>query len=1061
MKIYTINLIFIAWLSWFYLAQNSHAGLIHDHLLFQTMQDTIQISGTVVDEDNVPLPGVTVTIIDREGGVITDINGSYSIGAPSDGTIRFSYVGMETQLIPINNQTTIDVVLMSKLQELEGLTVVAFGKQKKESVIASVTTVNPSELRVPSSNLTTAMAGRMSGIISYQRSGEPGQDNAEFFIRGVTTFGYNRSPLILIDGIELSPDDLADLHPDDIASFSIMKDATATSLYGARGANGVILVTTKQGTEGTMKINVRLESSLSQPTQRLKFADPLTYMKLHNEAVRTRDPLGILPYSQLKIDQTANPNRNKYVYPANDWFDETIKNSTINNRLNFNISGGGSVARYYISASASKDNGILKVDNRNSYNSNIDLQQYLVRSNIDITLTESTEATIRIHGTFDDYTGPINGGTQVYRNVARSNPVLFPAYYEPDEANQFRQHILYGNAGSGRFMNPYADLTRGYKESSKSLMLAQFQIQQDLNAITEGLNFRIMANTYRESFFDVTRTSVPFFYSVQTYDSRADEYVLNPLNSNEGREYLDFEPSSKDLLSNFYAEAALNYNRVFKDTHGFSGLLVGIARQSLAAPGDNTDLQGSLPRRNLGLSGRFTYSYSDRYFLEFNFGYNGTERFSANERFGFFPSYGVGWLVSNEAFWEPIKPVISSLKLKATYGLVGNDAIGAPEDRFFYLSNVNLNNTDKQYSWGTDGLVNVTGVSISRYANDLITWETAKKLNLGFELGLFNTATLITDVFFEKRDNILMDRINLATLGLQATTKANVGAASSGGIDASLDVEHFFNNNFWVIGRANFTYARGVFDRYEEANYSETPWLSRIGHPITQEWGFIAERLFIDDEEVYQSPAQLFGSVVRGGDIKYRDINGDDRITGLDRVPIGYPTTPEVIYGFGFSAGYKNFDLSAFFQGSARSSFWIDQRFVAPFINEKYDGEGDTFIGNNALLQKIADDHWSETNRNAYAFWPRLSDNLESNNTERSTWFMQDGAFLRLKSFEAGFTFPDAWIDRFKMKQFRIYLSGTNLLHWSRFKLWDPEMGGNGLDYPVQRVYNFGLHVSF
>ncbi|HLT92969.1 MAG TPA: SusC/RagA family TonB-linked outer membrane protein, partial [Membranihabitans sp.] len=398
MKIYTINLIFIAWLSWFYLAQNSHAGLIHDHLLFQTMQDTIQISGTVVDEDNVPLPGVTVTIIDREGGVITDINGSYSIGAPSDGTIRFSYVGMETQLIPINNQTTIDVVLMSKLQELEGLTVVAFGKQKKESVIASVTTVNPSELRVPSSNLTTAMAGRMSGIISYQRSGEPGQDNAEFFIRGVTTFGYNRSPLILIDGIELSPDDLADLHPDDIASFSIMKDATATSLYGARGANGVILVTTKQGTEGTMKINVRLESSLSQPTQRLKFADPLTYMKLHNEAVRTRDPLGILPYSQLKIDQTANPNRNKYVYPANDWFDETIKNSTINNRLNFNISGGGSVARYYISASASKDNGILKVDNRNSYNSNIDLQQYLVRSNIDITLTESTEATIRIHG---------------------------------------------------------------------------------------------------------------------------------------------------------------------------------------------------------------------------------------------------------------------------------------------------------------------------------------------------------------------------------------------------------------------------------------------------------------------------------------------------------------------------------------------------------------------------------------------------------------------------------------------------------------------------------------
>lgn len=1023
--------------------------------------DTIQVSGTVVDEDNVPLPGVTVTIIDLQGGVITDIDGKYTIGAPSDGTIRFSYVGMETQLIEINNQRTIDVVLQSKLQELEGLTVVAFGKQKKESVIASVTTVNPSELRVPSSNLTTAMAGRMSGIISYQRSGEPGQDNAEFFIRGVTTFGYNRSPLILIDGIELSTDDLADLHPDDIASFSIMKDATATSLYGARGANGVILVTTKQGVEGVMKINVRLESSNSRPTQKIDFADPLTYMRLHNEAVRTRDPLGILPYSQLKIDQTADPNRNKFAYPANDWFGETIKNSTTNTRLNFNLSGGGSIARYYISASASKDNGILKVDNRNSYNSNIDLQQYLVRSNIDITLSETTEATLRVHGTFDDYTGPINGGTQVYRNVARSNPVLFPAYYEPDEANRFRQHILYGNAGSGRFMNPYADLTRGYKESSKSLMLAQFQIQQDLKMITEGLNFRIMANTYRESFFDVKRTSIPFYYKVESFDRRADEYVLEPLNSDEGREYLDFEPSNKDLLSNFYAESAINYNRTFNDVHGVSGLLVGIARQSLEAPGFNTDLQGSLPRRNLGLSGRFTYSFADRYFAEFNFGYNGTERFAAQERFGFFPSYGAGWLVSNEDFWEPLSPVVNSLKLKATYGLVGNDAIGSPADRFFYLSNVSLNDPARSYSWGTDGLVSVDGVSIGRYANDLITWETAKKLNLGFEMGLFNTATLITDVFFESRDNILMDRINLATLGLQASTKANVGAASSGGIDMSLDVEHFFNNDFWIIGRANFTYARGVFDRFEEPSYTETPWLSRIGQPITQQWGYLAERLFIDDEEVHQSPQQLFGSVVRGGDIKYRDINGDDKITGLDRVPIGYPTTPEVIYGFGFSTGYKDFDLSMFFQGSANSSFWINQNFVAPFIDATYNGETKNFIGYNALLQKVADDYWSETDRNAYAFWPRLSDNLESNNNQQSTWLMQDGSFLRLKSFEAGYNLPQQWIDKYKMKQLRVYVSGTNLMHWSKFKLWDPEMGGNGLDYPVQRVFNFGLQVSF
>ncbi|GAA5219884.1 TonB-dependent receptor [Membranihabitans marinus] len=1022
--------------------------------------DSIPISGTIVDEDNIGLPGVTITVEGLSGGVISDIDGKYSIPAPSDGILKFSFIGMETQVVPVNAQRRIDIVMLSKLEELEGVTVVAFGKQKKESVLASVTTINPSELRVPSSNLTTAMAGRMSGIISYQRSGEPGQDNAEFFIRGVTTFGYNRSPLILIDGIELSTDDLSRMHPDDIASFSIMKDATATSLYGARGANGVILVTTKSGVEGIARINVRFESSMSEPTQRIDFADPLTYMALHNEAIRTRDPLGILPYSQLKTEQTAL-GANPFVYPANDWFKETIKDRTFNNRINFNLSGGGKVARYYISASATKDNGALKVDQRNNFNSNIDLQKYIVRSNVDINLTESTVATIRIHGTFDDYQGPINGGTQVYRNVARSNPVLFPAYYEPDEANQFRQHILYGNSGTGRFMNPYADLTRGYKEYSNSLMLAQFQIEQDLGSLVEGLNLRGMANTYREAFFDITRTAVPFYYEINKYNSRTDSYSLKPLNSDQGREYLDYVPGNKTLLSNFYGEMAINYNRVFNDKHGVSGLLVGIARQSLFAPDFDSDLQTSLPKRNVGVSGRFTYSYDNKYFSEFNFGYNGTERFSENERFGFFPSYGVGWLVSNEDFWEPLSPIVNKLKLRATFGLVGNDAIGREEDRFFYLSNVNLNNESRGYRWGTDGLIYEPGVSISRYANDLITWETAEKLNLGFELGLFNSITIIGDIFSEKRDNILMDRINLSTLGLQAQTRANVGAASSSGIDLSMDIEHFFNNDYWVIARTNFTYARGVFDRFEEPNYQATPWLSRLGAPITQQWGYIAERLFVDDEEVAQSPDQLFGSVVRGGDIKYRDINGDDKITGLDQVPIGYPTTPEIIYGFGFSAGYKNVDLSMFFQGSANSSFWIDPTFISPFIDATYSDETKNWIGYNALIQDIADSYWSESNRDVYAFWPRLSDNQEANNVQRNTWFMQDGSFLRLKSIEAGFSLPRKMVDRLKTKEIRFYLSGTNLLHWSKFKLWDPEMGGNGLDYPVQRVFNFGAQISF
>ncbi len=853
------------------------------------------IRGKITDTQGAPLPGVTITILGTTRGVITDNDGSYSIEAATTDKLVYSFIGLESQIVDVGNQTSINVSMSEKTEELDDVTVVAFAKQKKESVLASIETVKPEELRVPSSNLTTALAGRMSGIISYQRSGEPGQDNAEFFIRGVTTFGYKKDPLILIDGIELSSSELSRLHPDDIAAFSIMKDATATALYGARGANGVILVTTKEGKEGKAKVSVRYESSMSQATQNIELADPITYMNLHNEAVRTRDPLGLLPYSQTKVDNTI-AGTNPYVYPATDWQNLLLKDNTMNHRLNFNISGGGTVARYYISGGITQDNGILEVPKENDFNSNIDLKKYVIRSNVNINLTKTTEAVLRVHGNFDDYRGPITGGTDMYRMIMRSNPVLFPAYYAPDEANQYVQHILFGNFGNGNYINPYAEMVKGYKEASTSMMLAQFELKQDLKFITEGLNARLLGNTTRNAYFDVQRSYAPFFYNVSQYDNRADVYKLRLLNSDSGREYLDYNEGQKEVASTFYAEGALDYARTFKEDHTISGLLVGIIRQSLR--GNAGDLQRSLPSRNLGLSGRFTYAYQTRYFLEFNFGYNGTERFSANERFGFFPSAGVGWFVSKEKFWEPFLKTFSKLKLKATYGLVGNDAIGSDSDRFFYLSNVNLNDGGRGFRWGADGAYTRNGVSISRYANDKITWETATKTNLGIELGLFDKIELEADFFTEYRTNILMDRLSLSTFGLQAATKANVGEASSRGIDASIDIQHNFSNGLWVTARGNFTYAKGVFEKVEEPDYSATPWLSRVNQPLSQQWGYIAERLFVDDYEVENSPRQELGSIVRGGDLKYRDINGDDKISSLDQVPIGYPTTPEIIYGF-------------------------------------------------------------------------------------------------------------------------------------------------------------------
>ena len=1019
-----------------------------------------KVTGKVTDPDGSPLPGATITILGTTKGVITDVDGSYSIEADPMDKLVFTFIGMESRIIDISGKVKIDVQMENKSEELDDVTVVAFAKQKKESVLASIETVTPEELKIPSSNLTTALAGRMSGIISYQRSGEPGQDNAQFFIRGVTSFGYKVDPLILIDGIELSTNDLARLHPDDIASFSIMKDATATALYGARGANGVILVTTKEGKEGKAKVSVRFENSFSQPTKDVKFADPITYMQLHNEAVRTRDPLGFLPYSQRKIDNTI-AGRNPMVYPQTDWQNELLKNYTTNQRLNFNMSGGGKIARYYLAGGVTQDNGILQVDKSNDFNSNIDLKRYLIRSNINISITPTTEAVVRVHGTFDDYRGPIHGGAAMYRAIVRTNPVLFPAVYDADAAHQNTQHILFGNALGGNYINPYAELIKGYKEYSQSLMLAQFELKQELSFITEGLRARVLGNTIRNSYFDVIRSYNPFYYTISNYDSRSDIYNLIVLNANEGRTSLDYQEGGKRVSSTFYSEAALQYDRTFNDIHGVSGLLVGIMRQSL--DGNAGNLQSSLPSRNLGVSGRFTYSYDSRYFGEFNFGYNGTERFAPKERFGFFPSAGLAWFVSNENFFQGAKKLISKLKVKATYGLVGNDAIGDKGDRFFYLSNVNLSNNGKGYKWGTDGLYEKDGVSISRYANDQITWETAKKTNIGIELGLWGKIDIQADIFKEYRKNILWDRLAFSTFGLQAKTKANVGEASSKGIDISIDYQENFNNGLWITARGNFTYAKGIYEKVEEPDYSATPWLSKVGQPIKQEWGFIAERLFVDDMEVINSPEQtIAGGLVRGGDIKYRDINGDDKITDLDKVPIGHPTTPEIIYGFGVSTGYKNFDLSVFFQGSARSSFWIDANATAPFINHSWNGDPFAdYQKNNALLDAYANSYWSETNRDIYALWPRLSDSTEPNNTARSTWFMQNGAFLRLKSAEFGYSIPEKLYKKIGVDYARLYLSGTNLLTFSKFKLWDPEMGGNGLGYPVQQVLNIGLQVSF
>lgn len=1024
----------------------------------------LKVSGTVIGaEDGIPIPGVTIMEKGTNNGTATDFDGDYEITVSgSDAVLVFSFVGFETKEVTVGDNRKIDLSLETSVGDLDEIVIIGFGgKQEKASLVSSITSVTPGELKGPTNNLTAMMAGRVPGMISYQRSGEPGADNSDFFIRGLGTFGTGkRNPLILIDGIESTTTDMARLQPDDIASFSVLKDAAAASVYGARGANGVVLITTKTGKAGKTKFSFRSETRISSNTDNFDFADNISYMNLANEAALTRDRNAVLPYTQTKIDRTAAGD-NPLLYPSNNWIDQLIKDYTINESLNLSASGGGEKARYYISGSYTVDNGVLDVEGINNFNSNIKLQNYALRSNINLQLTPTTKARVNIYGQFDDYSGPVGGGQQIFNKAVWSNPVAFPAIY-PAEYLPYIEHPLFGGAPTGRasetlLQNPYAEMVRGYQTKKSSTIQAQVELQQDLSFITKGLRIRSMGYIRRYSYYDVSRQYNPFFYksSINPIDGSIQLNVLNDGSETSigtvGTEYLNYSEGAKNLDSRIYNETAINYDRVFNEKHAVSGMLLNLI--SSYETGNAGSVQNSLANRNHGISGRFTYGYDNRYLAEFNFGYNGSERFAKGSRYGFFPSGGLGYRISNEEFFEPLRNIISNLKFRVTYGLVGNDQIGNTDERFFYLSNVDLNAGDYGATFGQDFGYYRPGVYISRYPNANIGWEESEQINVGMDLELFNSLNFVLDVFRQKRTNILQTRSEIGSvIGLTATPQTNFAAMQSEGLDFSVDYKKQLNSDWWTNLRANLTYARNKILEFDEVNYPEDlAYRSRIGNNASQVYGYIAERLFVDQEEVNNSPTQ-FGDYT-GGDIKYRDVNGDGVISQSDMVPIGLPQTPEIIYGFGGSVGYKKWDFSVFFQGSARSSFFINPQNISPFV---INGGAQ-----NGLLNVIAEDYWSEDNRDAYAFWPRLSQQFIENNNQTSTWWMRSGDFVRLKTMELGFSPKSELLNKIHLNSLRVYASGLNLAVWSDFDLWDPEMGGNGLGYPIQSVYNIGLQLTF
>jgi len=983
-----------------------------------------EISGIVHDNKGVGLPGAAVTIKGTTRGTTTDVNGAFKLNAEKSDILVFSFIGYLGKEEIVGDKAVFDIELKEDAAGLEE--VVGFGTQRKITTIGAQSTVSVADLKQPVRNLTTVLAGRISGVISVQRSGEPGYDNASLWVRGVSTF-TGTSPLVLVDGIQR---DFANINPEDIESFSILKDASATAVYGVRGANGVILINTKKGRPGTPQINVGLSQGITSFTKLPKFVDGGTYMEMVNEAKTTRgNPAS---YTQDAINKTRS-GEDPYLYPDVNWMDEIFNKTGKNTRVNFNITGGSENADYYISTSYFSETGLFKTDGLANYNSAIKTDRYNFTSNVNLNVTKTTKLSLGIQGYIMNGNFPGTGTNDIFGSAMQAPPVIYPVKYPDGKISGLQ-------AGSS-VQNPYDQLTQsGYVTEWRNQLFSNIRLTQDLGFVAKGLTFTTLFSFDAFNQHKISRTKTSDNYLATGRDAAGD-LLYNQ--TRVGSEYLGYaRVNSGDRQ--FYTESSINYNRNW-EKHGV-GLMV-LYNQTDKVPGYADDFILSLPFRNRGLAGRGTYSYADKYLMEFNFGYNGSENFEPSRRYGFFPSIGLGWVASEEKFFKPLANTFQLFKFRFSHGQSGNSNIDPNNNRRFGFISTVANNSS--YTFGKAYDDKRDGLDIAEYAAS-VTWEVSTKTNLGLDIRAMNNALYLQlDYFKEKRDGIFLRRSSLpAIFGLRNNPYGNLGITENHGIDGTLE----YNKRIGKLDlgiRGTFTYAKNkvIEDDLPPWKY---PWLERKGRKIGQRFGLVADGLFETEEEI-KSHATQVGSVLPG-DVKYKDINGDGKIDAFDEMPIGFGSIPEIVYGFGLTLGYKNFSLAGFFQGIGNVDILLGGEGFVPFQQG----------GNRGNLLSAITDRWTPENPNPDAFYPRLTFGDENMNYRTSTRWVQNGRYLRLKSLELAYKFPQHWFKAVGVKNSRIYLLGYNVLTFSKFKMWDVELGdGRGAAYPNLTSFNAGIDFNF
>ena len=1025
----------------------------------EQQQNKRKISGRVTDIKGEPLIGVNVTVDGDANGSITNMDGLYEIFVTKKSVVlKFTYIGFKTSEIRTNASTNIyDVTLEEQVNELEETVIVGYGTQRKISNIGAQSSMKMEDIKTPSASLTTTLAGRLAGVVAVQRTGEPGKDAADIWIRGISTPNTS-SPLVLVDGVERS---FNDIDPEDIESLTTLKDASATAVYGVRGANGVILIKTKPGKVGKPTVSADYYESFTRFTKMVDLADGITYMNAANEAMRND---GIATkYTEDQIRNTI-AGKDPYLYPNVDWLKEIFNDWGHNRRVNVNVRGGSEKVAYYASVSYFNETGMTVTDkNINTYDSKMKYSRYNFTTNLNIDVTPTTKVEIGAQGYLGEGNYPAISSADLYNAAMSISPVEYPKmFFVNGEA------YVPGTSTNNNFNNPYSQATRrGYDNLTKNQIYSNLRITQDLDMLTKGLKLTAMYafDVYNEihvhqdraeSTYNFLDTSVPYDMDGQPILQRI----------YEGSNVLSYKQETSGNKKT-YLEASLNYDRTFNDDHRVSALFLFNQQSKLLYP--KGTLEDAIPYRMMGIAGRATYSWKDRYFAEFNIGYNGAENFSPKHRFGTFPAFGVGWVISNEKFWQPLSKAVSFLKIRYTDGKVGNSEVS--DRRFMYLDQMKENG-DYGYKFGPNG-TKWSGYETVNMAVDLI-WEESRKQDLGIDIKLFNDdLSIVFDLFKERRENILLKREHSIPSFLGYNTSApygNIGIIENKGFDGTIEYNKRINKDWVLALRGNITFNKDKWIQGElpEQKYE---WMNQYGRNINGVKGYVAEGLFtqaeIDDMARWESLsdankaitpkpfASQFGTV-KAGDIKYKDLNNDGQIDAYDQTYISRGDVPTTVYGFGFTVGWKDLSVGMMFQGVAGAERVLNGSSINPF-----NGGG----GSGNLYSNIGD-RWTEENPDQNAFYPRLSYGSETtsniNNFQKSTWWVRNMNFLRLKTLQISYNLPKPWVNKVHLKNAAVYVMGTNLFTLSRFKLWDPELNtDNGASYPNTTSYSVGINFTF